>query len=156
MRISSTRRGFTMTEMLAVIAVVALLAALLLPAIKNSMQHAEVNKAQLAITQLQTAFKAYYTEYGKWPATATTGGGIMCTTNWMVALLRGEDKNADATVFWRNWEPETVKLAELDGRPYHAMTVVQSRFIGCETFSATKGTAGFGIRSTFSECWRKT
>ena len=71
-------------------------------------------------------------------------------------FVRGEDKNADATVFWRNWEPETVKLAELDGRPYHAMTVVQSRFIGCETFSATKGTAGFGIRSSFSECWRKT
>ena len=31
-------------------------------------------------------------------------------------FVRGEDKNADATVFWRNWEPETVKLAELDGQ----------------------------------------
>ncbi|HUI08252.1 MAG TPA: type II secretion system protein [Verrucomicrobiae bacterium] len=93
MKIYSTKRGFTMTELLTVIAVIGLLAALLFPAIKNSIRHAEIRKAQLAITELQTAFKAYYTEYGKWPATSlTTGGGIMCTTNWMVALLRGENK----------------------------------------------------------------
>ena len=30
-------------------------------------------------------------------------------------FVRGEDKNADATVFWRKWKPETDYLSDLDG-----------------------------------------
>lgn len=117
MKISPTRRGFTLTELLTVIAIIGVLAALLFPAIKNAMLKAEINKAKTDISGLQTAFRAYYTEYGRWPASAnaSTGGGIICTTNWMVALLRGEDRiGADSAMpnITYNGNPRRIRFLE--------------------------------------------
>jgi prepilin-type N-terminal cleavage/methylation domain-containing protein len=84
--------AFTLIELLTVIAIIGVLIALLFPAIKSALLKAEASKAQTAISGLATAFKAYYTEYGKWPASTTDLSKTICTTNWMVALLRGEDK----------------------------------------------------------------
>src|SRR5882724_8922947 len=87
------KRAFTLIELLTVIAIIGVLIALLFPAIKSALGKAETAKAQTSIAGLATAFKSYYTEYGKWPATTTDPSGIISTTNWMVALLRGEDKS---------------------------------------------------------------
>src|SRR5277367_6597504 len=88
-----SKSGFTLIELLTVIAIIGVLIALLFPAIKSALGKAETSRAQTAIAGLTTAYKAYYTEYGKWPATINSASGIMTTTNWMVALLRGEDKS---------------------------------------------------------------
>ena len=84
-------RGFTLVELLTVIAIIAILAALIFPAIKNSLKKAEIAKAQTAIAGLEIAFKAYFNEYGHWPAVTGDSHGTMTTTNGLVALLRGED-----------------------------------------------------------------
>src|ERR1017187_9235950 len=89
-----TKRAFTLIELLTVIAIIGVLIALLFPAIKSALGKAETTKAQQGVSGLATAFKAYYTEYGRWPATTTDPSGIISTTNWMVALLRGEDKTS--------------------------------------------------------------
>lgn len=93
-------RAFTMTEMLTVIAVIGVLLALLFPAIKSSMLRAETTKAQTAISGLQTAFKGYYTEYGKWPVFTSDLSHSNYTytvdTNF-VALLQGANNNGSLT-----------------------------------------------------------
>jgi prepilin-type N-terminal cleavage/methylation domain-containing protein len=94
-RHSKTHRAFTLIELLAVIGIIALLVALLFPAIKGSLQKAEVAQAQTGISNLSTAFKAYYTEYGKWPINDTQPWDYMVDAN-MVALLTGADIGAGA------------------------------------------------------------
>src|SRR5437867_1017625 len=93
MRASSTNnRAFTLIELLTVIAIIAVLVGLLFPAIKSALLKAEKSKAQAAIVGLETAFKAYYTEYGRWPIFwSIPTNGTLYTTAPMVGLLRGED-----------------------------------------------------------------
>jgi prepilin-type N-terminal cleavage/methylation domain-containing protein len=66
-RHSRTGRGFTLIEMLAVIGIIALLVALLFPAIKGALQKAEIAQAQNDVKNIETAVKAFYVEYGRWP-----------------------------------------------------------------------------------------
>jgi prepilin-type N-terminal cleavage/methylation domain-containing protein len=64
-------RAFTLIELLAVIAVVGLLAALLLPAVARARQKAREMAAKTEVTQLELAWKRYYEEYLSWPPSLT-------------------------------------------------------------------------------------
>jgi prepilin-type N-terminal cleavage/methylation domain-containing protein len=85
----SRSNGFTLLELLTVIAIIAVLAGLLFPTIKNALLRAEVAKAQQAVNGLATAFKSYYTEYGKWPIADTVSNNTYIVDTNMVILLRG-------------------------------------------------------------------
>ena len=60
-------RAFTLIELLAVIGIIGVLAALLFPAIKLALQKAEIAQAQNDVKNIETAVKSFYIEYGKWP-----------------------------------------------------------------------------------------
>jgi prepilin-type N-terminal cleavage/methylation domain-containing protein len=102
MKTSPTKRAFTMTEMLTVIAVIGVLLALLFPAIKSSILKAETNKAQVAISSLATALKAYYTEYGQWPIAYVLPTTVPTPSPYedfivdhnVIALLSGQDPSS--------------------------------------------------------------
>jgi len=66
---SRASEGFTLVELLVVIGIIALLAAILLPAINSVLKKGEQTKAQAQVKALATAWKNYYNEYGKWPVT---------------------------------------------------------------------------------------
>jgi type II secretory pathway pseudopilin PulG len=55
-------------EMITVIAIISLLAGLLLPAISGVRRAAQKTKARVSINQIGIALRAYYDEYGRWPA----------------------------------------------------------------------------------------
>src|SRR5271156_1405291 len=97
---SQTDRAFTLIELLAVIGIIALLVALLFPAIKSALIKAEVVRAQSGISNLSTALKAYYTEYGKWPVVDTvtppTVDTYLIDQNF-VALLQGVNNTSSLT-----------------------------------------------------------
>lgn len=77
------RRAFTLIELLVVIVIIAILVALLFPAVKTALLKAESAKAKTTILSIATAFKAFNTEYSRWPGNpATPTTPVLLTTNF--------------------------------------------------------------------------
>jgi len=74
------KRGFTLIEMLLVIVIIAILVALLFPAIKQALIKAETAKAKTTVLSIATAFKAFNSQYGYWPKGASCSPQPMTTT----------------------------------------------------------------------------
>src|ERR1017187_1755147 len=89
MRQNRRTKAFTLIELLTVIAIIGVLAALLFPAIKSALAKAETAKAQAGVTGLSTAFRSYYTEYGKWPIADPASNHTYIVDANLVALLQG-------------------------------------------------------------------
>ena len=64
--------GFTLIELLIVIGIIAILMGLLFPAFKGVQDQARRTQAKNDLTQIVNAVNAFYTEYGRYPTTATT------------------------------------------------------------------------------------
>jgi len=61
------RTGFTIVELLTVIAIIAILAAMLFPALAGARKAALKKKAALQISQIVTAIEKYDSDYGRFP-----------------------------------------------------------------------------------------
>lgn len=90
---SSRKTGFTLVELLTVIAIIAILMGILFPTIGSAIESAKKAQAKNDTIQIVTAVKGYFTEYGKYPsvtgasyATASSGSNA---TDWFA----GEDDN---------------------------------------------------------------
>ena len=64
--------AFTLIELLVVIAIIIILAGLLFPAYQAVQNQAKRTQAKNDLTQIITAVNAFYTEYGRYPTSATT------------------------------------------------------------------------------------
>jgi len=124
---SSTNRAFTLIELLTVIAIIGVLVGLLFPAIKSAMTKAETSKAQTAISGLSTAFKSYYTEYGKWPITDTATvppneNTYLVDAN-MVALLQGVNVGSLSSVLATPYGPGAGFFSQANPRGIHFLDI---------------------------------
>ncbi|MDF3128686.1 prepilin-type N-terminal cleavage/methylation domain-containing protein [Kiritimatiellaeota bacterium B1221] len=71
---SPNRTAFTLIEMLVVIAIIALLAALLFPAISKGVLKAKRNKAGIETRNIANAIAMFYKDYGYLPVPASEQG----------------------------------------------------------------------------------
>ena len=91
-------RGFTMVELLTVIAIIAILAGLLMPALRKARMKAMEAKAKAMISQLEIALSMYETDFGTYPD-YDGGGGAYEEVQWKILeLLTG--RNGDN----QNWD----------------------------------------------------
>jgi prepilin-type N-terminal cleavage/methylation domain-containing protein len=60
-------RGFSLIELLVVIGIIAILAAMLLPALGKARERARIGATKQQITQLETAIRKYFADYSKFP-----------------------------------------------------------------------------------------
>lgn len=69
-----TRKGFTLIEMLVVIAIIAILAGLMFPAITKAMDSARRSKAGAEVRAIATAVSLFYNDHGYMPVPLTAQG----------------------------------------------------------------------------------
>ncbi|GEM_PF-1686051 len=82
-----TRSGFTLLELMLVIAVITLLIGLLFAGIQAAMRSRRTAQALTTIKSIETASRAYATVYGWWPS--ATGVSITNSGSHFVNCMRG-------------------------------------------------------------------
>jgi prepilin-type N-terminal cleavage/methylation domain-containing protein len=83
---SRSTQGFTLIELLVVISIIAILAAMLLPAIGKVKQKAQAKRAQLETINIAGAIHNYESDYSKFPVSS-----VGTTTAMSEATKNGED-----------------------------------------------------------------
>ena len=79
------RSAFTLTELLVVVAIIALLLAILLPSLRGARENARAAKCGVLLKGLATGLASYFAEYNDWiPGINTTGVATR------IAMLRGD------------------------------------------------------------------
>ncbi len=70
------QKGFTLIEMVVVLAVVAILAAILVPTIAKNIQDANITRAQNETQVIAAAMASFYKDLGRWPTEDGTDGNM--------------------------------------------------------------------------------
>jgi len=73
------RKGFTLIEMLVVIAIIAVLAAIVAPSAFKAVDKGKISAAVGNFKSIKTAVMAYYADTGAWPAAGAVGAGLVAT-----------------------------------------------------------------------------
>ncbi len=75
-RAAGWHSGFTLIELLVVIGIIAILAAMLFPAVQEVRKAADLHRAGIEVHALYSALDGYFREYSKWPVTSSGEGKV--------------------------------------------------------------------------------
>ncbi|RQK15151.1 prepilin-type cleavage/methylation domain-containing protein [Neisseria meningitidis] len=78
---NTLQKGFTLIELMIVIAIVGILAAVALPAYQDYTARAQVSEAILLAEGQKSAVTEYYLNHGKWPANNNSAGVASTATD---------------------------------------------------------------------------
>ncbi|MBH6334622.1 pilin, partial [Neisseria meningitidis] len=78
---NTLQKGFTLIELMIVIAIVGILAAVALPAYQDYTARAQVSEAILLAEGQKSAVTEYYLNHGEWPSNNTSAGVATTATD---------------------------------------------------------------------------
>ncbi len=136
-----------MIELLVVVAIIAILAGLLMPAIISGMKQAEITQAKTDAKLLEQAINSYRADYQKFPGQFPgRGAGPYQDYNLMVATLQGSNVTGTAADFltgssWKNQNPRQ-----------KAYLQVSDKFI-CTNGTVTAGGAVVATKGDLMDPW---
>lgn len=116
--------GFTLIEMLVVVAVIAILAAILIPSIGSAQKSARKRKAELECNAIKTAVEQFFSDFKYMPwgdpddASARVGDDQWAESNAdlknVMALLRGENRLGKSYIEFSSRDSKASASAEED------------------------------------------
>jgi type IV pilus assembly protein PilA len=75
----NTQKGFTLIELMIVVAIIGILAAIAIPAYQNYTIRSQVTEGINLASGVETGVAEYYANTGTWPSTITLAGGDAAT-----------------------------------------------------------------------------
>ena len=87
------KRGFTIVELVMVIAIMGILLGIVTTAASGAIKQARIRKAQACCKVVQAAFETYYAQKGEWP------GGIESKITGEKANTEGHEYHSDTDVY---------------------------------------------------------
>ncbi len=100
-RIARSRRGFTLIEVLLVMAILGVIAGMVVPRLLGRQTHANADASRLAIKGLEQAMKLYALDHhGEFPSTAQGIGSLLQAPNGDSANWRGPYLDAPPQDAW--------------------------------------------------------
>lgn len=98
--------AFTLVELLVVIGILAILAGMLMPAIRTAMEKGERTQAKADATMLVTAWEHYHNKYGRWMFVDSESNIVMNAV--VMSAMQGYYTNKDS----RN--PDNIQFLEIN------------------------------------------
>ena len=95
------RAGFTLIEMLVVIAIIGILMTVLASSLMQAKNHARRTKAETQLREMISAFISYYNAYGAWPE-GFSGGDVRVTEALLQPLLDPAHEDNDLGLVFLN------------------------------------------------------
>lgn len=95
----SAKRGVTLLEVLVVLTIIALIAAVVGPRVVGYLGRAKADTAELQVTQLQNALQLYFIDVGRYPAESEGLAALVVapagSTDWAGPYLASEEALSD-------------------------------------------------------------
>ena len=89
------KKGFTLMELMVVIAIIVLLAGIMVPNLANRLERAKITKAEADIASIESAIAMYETDTGTYPP--PPAGISTNEIDYLDTFLTGNDKSAPPT-----------------------------------------------------------
>jgi type IV pilus assembly protein PilA len=111
----ATQKGFTLIELMIVVAIIGILAAIAIPAYQDYTIRSQVTEGMNLASAVETGVAEYYANTGAWPANLTQAGGddtnkpsgkyvdnVAVGASGVITITYGNQANANVTASGKN------------------------------------------------------
>lgn len=140
--------GFTLVELLIVVVILGVLAAIAIPQFSASTDDSKVAALDSSLNNLRTAVELYYQQHGSYPSAVAAGGafGAINTEAAFISQLTNYTSAAGAASTTKDTTYKYgpyLKKATLPADPFNGVATVEVVFAGTLGMTATGSTGGW-------------